>query len=402
MRRQAVTAVLREALPLWATMPVQKAVALRFDGKALASGGDEQRVELLTRSRTGEHIELELDCTPFLQLPDTPNRNFLRFRDGGLVAMGRTGKGSVFLRDHRQGDLTARGGTVLASKMTRGDGGIYRLSQTIRLHEPWAVQMALTGSLDRFSIGWNPTGPVTCSVCKSEILEACWHFPGETVELDSGEQAVEWVFHSAELLETSAVCVPAVVGTTVDDIRAALAVAKPELGHRPTRKGKFMAYRRIAELLALSASAGESEVIAGIEALQGKLDDAGKRLAATRAQLEEANAALASERAAHEALKAQLAHDAEESFIRTGIEAGKLRPNSKLAKALRDMFALDREAAQEMLDSAPVVTPVGTPRQSNKAAPPESSLDELTYQQLKNAGIADPEAYFAKYGPRTH
>ena len=148
-------AELKRALPLWATMPVQDAVVLRFGGLVLGTdesteSGKDPRIELLDRSRAGEHIELELDCTPFLQWPDKPNRNFLRFRNGALVPMGRTGKNTVFLRDHRQRDLTARGGTVLASKMEKGEGGIYRLRQTIRLHEPWAVQMALTGSLDRF------------------------------------------------------------------------------------------------------------------------------------------------------------------------------------------------------------------------------------------------------------
>ena len=165
------------------------------------------------------------------------------------------------------------------------------------------------------------------------------------------------MFHSAELLETSAVCVPAVPGTTVDDVRAALAAMQQTLGIGPRGKATRMPFERIRAILGLAATAGEAEVFSGVESLQTRLDDTSKRLAAASAQLEEANKALASERTAHESLKEQLARDAEDGFVKGGIEAGKLRPGSKLEKALRDLFKLDREAAQEMLDCAPVVTP---------------------------------------------
>lgn len=401
--------VLKAAVPMWASMPVRTACALRHGGLELLAGEDSHAVdadaarrELLTRSKDGEHIELELVCTPFLQYPERSNRNFTRFRPSALRSLGKSGVGSVFLRDHRQHDLTARGGTVTASQMEKGEAGIYRLVQVIRLHEPWAVQMALTGSIDRFSIGWWPTGPISCSVCGTEILDKCWHWPGDKVEDKAGPHIVEWVFHAAELIETSAVGIPAVTGTTVEDIRAALAAHAPRsVDIEPTRRYS-MQYERIAPLLGLSATDGEDSVVAAVTELKRRVDDADNRIAALSAQLEDASKALADERAARQTLEAQIGQEAEERFITGGVEAGKIRPGSKFEQALRNMYQADREAAEEMLASAPVVTPIGAPRQSDKPAPAETSIDEVTYQQLKAAGIDDPAAYFAKYGSCSH
>lgn len=386
---------------LWTTAPLVASVAvLTRDGRQLASQtarakeGDDgahraELAELLKRSRSGEHIELMLDCVPFLQHPEQPNRNFLRFRPGGLRALGKSGVSSVFLRDHRQRDLDARGGTVITSRMDRDSDGIYRLHQSIRLHEPWAVQKALTGSIDRFSIGWHPTGPVICSLCRTPVLDECWHWPGDVVEGKGKNQRVtiEWIFHAAELIETSAVCVPAVLGTTVDDLRAVLATCHKPARTTPPGRKEPMSYNRVKALLGLAADADEDAVAAAIEAAQ--------------ASAENAQAALVAERAAHEALKASLAQQTEDAFIQSGVECGKLRPGSKFEAALRKLHAIDPEAAREQLDAAPVITPVGALRQSDKPPPPEDGPGELTHQQLANAGITDPAAYYAKYGRST-
>jgi hypothetical protein len=411
-------AVLREAVPVWsgAALVGDAALGLGGDGELGRKDAEanERRLELLARSRDGEQIELEMACSPFLQRDGERNRNCLRFRRGALSALGRSGAGTVFLRDHRQGDLMARGGTVLSSKMERGDGGLYRLRQGIALFEPWAVQKALTGSIDRFSIGWHATGPILCTACGSEVLDQCWHWPGDVVEARGEDRfVVEWEFQAAELVETSAVGVPAVLGTQVEEIRAALATAlgtnvdnvRAALGSarsrkRPAHAGRSAKMDELMRVLGLDVGASEELALAAVEALKRRAGDAEKRLAATAAQLEEASAALARERATRETLEATAAQEAEEAFIRGGVESGKIRPGGKLEVALRDMFALDREAAAEMLDGAPVVTPVGAARQSDKPAPVERGGDRLTYAQLRNAGIDDPEAYLDKYGDK--
>lgn len=399
--------ILRRELPMWTTAPIVRAPTLRSTDCVLASGddgersddADAQRDELLQRSRQGEHIELMLDATPFIQHPTEHNTNHVRFRS--LPAMGRSGVNSVFLRDHRQRDLDMRGGTVEKSKMEKGADGSYYLRQSIRLHEPWAVQKALTGSIDRFSIGWYATGRVTCSQCKTDILSECWHFPGDSVTVGDSEVVVEWVYHKVDLIETSAVSIPAVRGTTVHDIRLALS---PYLANRPhlhrTRRTQPMSLKRICARLGLADGTGEDDVLAAIDALSTKHSESTTKLAAVSAQLDEARDALATERAAHEALRTSLAQRDEDEFIAAGIEAGKIRPGSKFEGAMRKLYAMDADAAKEQLDAAQVITPVGKPRQSDDPPALDSDLDELTYQQLKNAGITDPHAYYAEHGQR--
>lgn len=185
--------------------------------------GDDERRALLERSLAGEHIELLVEIRPFSQERGAQNRNFVRFKESALVPMGRSGVGSVFLRDHRQGDQMARGGTIVASKMEKAEPGKYELVQTAKLVKPWAVQGALDGTIDRFSIGWHPTGNVLCTACKASVMD-CWHYPGQSLqdEKSGAAMVVEFEFQAAELVETSAVAVPAVKGTGVVDIRAAL------------------------------------------------------------------------------------------------------------------------------------------------------------------------------------
>lgn len=200
-----------------------------------ADGGDPlskaEKTDLLQRSLAGEPVELTVDIRPFSQEDGKPNRNFTRFRTGSLTALGRSGKGTVFLRDHDQRNSLARGGTIIASKMVK-NGNVHELHQTVQIVAPWAVQGFLRGIADRFSIGWHPTGLVLCTACNDSIRK-CWHWPGDKVaQEDDTVTIVEFEFQSAELVETSSVNVPAVTGTSVVDIRAALGLESKPRGER--------------------------------------------------------------------------------------------------------------------------------------------------------------------------
>src|SRR5688500_7888571 len=64
---------------------------------AMRSGGasisDEKRDELLAKCAAGDsYVELEVDVLAFEQQRDVHNRNFVEFREGALVALGRSGK----------------------------------------------------------------------------------------------------------------------------------------------------------------------------------------------------------------------------------------------------------------------------------------------------------------------
>lgn len=231
-----------------------------------AAGGDPlsaaEKTELLEKSLAGEPIELTVDIRPFSQEDGKPNRNHTRFRKGALTALGRSGKGSVFLRDHAQRDSMARGGTIIASKMVK-EGDVHELHQTVQVVKPWAVQSFLDGTSDRFSIGWHPTGLVLCTACNASIGK-CWHWPGDKVaQEDDTVITVEFEFQDAELVETSSVNVPAVTGTSVVDIRAALGLESKPRGERmpskPPEKADPVDTKKLEQAAANVAKANERE-----------------------------------------------------------------------------------------------------------------------------------------------
>lgn len=149
-------------------------------------------------------------ATTFRQSAE-PNRNFMRFSAGALKSLAAAGP-IPFLRDHAQRMVLARGGTVRSS-VGRTVGGAFELEQRIELTAPWAIEAFEAGLIDRFSIGWHPTGPVRYAHDGKEIRGWPDHFPGE--ELDDGT-IIEWEFTAVDLVEVSAVNVPAVVGTRVE------------------------------------------------------------------------------------------------------------------------------------------------------------------------------------------
>lgn len=355
--RKYGAALLRDAVPLWASHACKEpSPMLRHGGAAVTT---ESGAELLKASRDGEQVVLELDVLAFQQMPDTPNRNFLRFRDGALIPMGRTGRDTVFLRDHKQYDILARGGTVTASKMHKKGAGHYELHQTLLLHEPWAVQGALTGSIDRFSIGWRAIGPILCSVCNAPVYETCWHWPGDVVEREGLETVVEWVYTKAELLETSTVCVPAVTGTTVKEIRAALAAVplsrftSLSAGPRPTEYA--MNDEQLATLrktLGLGADADVASILTAASAGQATLAEQSEMLEALGAERDrykaealQAAASLADQAAATAAKEG-------ESLIASLLEAGHIKANGPRESLLRDTLAAQGLEATQRLGEA--------------------------------------------------
>ncbi len=158
---------------------------------------------------------LEIEATVFVA--SYPNRNFIRFAPDALPGLASSFKGMPFLRDHAQGDLTARAGTITDAWL---DGDAIKVKAD--LVTPWAVKAALDGTLDRFSIGWHsPAGPACSSCAKPMRSRECAHYPGhDGVEAIYGADAVG--------VEISAVSVPAVMGTGIDSIRMQLSAARAD------------------------------------------------------------------------------------------------------------------------------------------------------------------------------
>ena len=230
--RRAATPAARD-LELVTDLVAGSVVALRHGGASLDKNG---RTELLARVRAGEPLEVDFDARTFVQR-DAPNRNFVRIKPSILAKLARSFVGVPFLRDHDKKSIGARGGTVVASELVE-ESGVAAFQMTIRAIKPWAVEGVLDGTIDRFSIGFVPTGDVLCSAHKTPIFTKCSCWPGDKIRLDDTEHLVEFIVTAAEGVETSAVNVPAVVGTGIKSVRSTLmAFAAASGGRVPPRIG---------------------------------------------------------------------------------------------------------------------------------------------------------------------
>lgn len=353
---------------------------LRAGGKKLETA---DRDALLARAVAREAVELEIDLLAYEQGRRNAsgervrNRNGVRFRDGLMVRLGNTGVGRPFLRDHRQGDVTARGGTVIASKTSKlTEDGHYEIRQTVRLTEPSAVERALRGLMSTVSIGWNPTGPVLCTACGTEALAKCWHFPGDTATDDDGNEIeVEWEFTDAELVETSEVSVPGVPSAGIESIRAALAASTHVTRGPEPQKEQSM--KNICNKLGLAATAGEDEVLSAVEKAISGREVAEAKLAIAEAE----RAKLAAE---VETYRAAQRKDAEDEFISDALASGRILPADE--PAWRRLHAVDKAGAVEEMAkrAAGCASPVGQPPQRDKSAPaPAAGEVVLTARQRK-------------------
>jgi hypothetical protein len=198
--------------------------------KANRSVDADKRRELIKAVRGGEHAELTIRARTFRQKDGAPNKNFLRLNPAKLGEIAASFVGKPMLLDHRSWSQSARIGTIAESEAVEQGHGWTAFMQTLQVVKPEAVISVLDGTLDRFSIGWSRNGgAVLCTAHKVDVTKrgACGCWPGDSVDIDGKEHVVEFQFQTAEGTETSGVNTPAVSGTRIEDVRAALAV---ELG----------------------------------------------------------------------------------------------------------------------------------------------------------------------------
>lgn len=366
---------------------------LRHEGQELAEKTD--RKALLELLRAGEHVEIEVDAVTYIQRK-TPNRNFVRFKDGALRAIAKSGVGSPFLKDHAQRDVLSRGGTITASKAAKNEAGEWEFHQTLQIVKPWAVEGMLDGTIDRFSIGWRPTGPVVYMHNGQPLEDWPKHWPGD--ELEDGT-VVEWVFTAADLVETSAVNVPAVVGTgpSLAEFCAQLAA---HLGGEPPIPTQETSMRGVLKALGLSADAAEESVLAAVGKLEQEKKDSADRAAAAELELK-------AEREAHERTRAQLAeHEKREAAAATAqldADIAKLYEEGRLVKVqlgegraqpdsfeadLREIHAkLGQKSFEKAAARLPAKVPVG--RQTAVEDPAPRSADVLVLSDRQKRMVKD-------------
>ena len=390
--------------------------ALDASGPSLADAA--ARDALLQEVRAGRLVRLELDAVVFAQTPE-PNRKFVRFAPDMLERFAKSFEGAPFLRDHDQQDLAARGGTVLSSQLIP-DHRLRRyarqtvpaIRQTIQLVKPWAVEAALDGTLDRFSIGWFPNADVLCTACGNPMFSLdCEHFPGDEFDGEGGsKRRVELLYTDAEGVETSGVAVPAVRGTGVDEIRTALAAARRPRKERPM-------HPKLTSLLSLAEGADENALAAAVEGITSERDQLKTLLAAERDAHETLKASL-------EALQGEIAkREADELAAKTDAlverakAEGRIRPKrdakgaelaSEIEKTIRRLAAGPGglPVAAEFVDGLAQVIPIGLAAAQTPRLPPEErlggeGLEQFPAEQralLRSMGITDD--IFKQYGPK--
>jgi len=375
-----------------------------------ANGESTARTSLLRKLAAGETVELEVDLRAYQQVEGEPNRNFLRFRKGILRKVARSFAGRPVLRDHEHNDLGARAGTIRRSSAVAIDGGA-AFEMTARLTAPWAVEALLRGNLDRFSIGWDHAGleSIHCTACKAPVFTVCDHLPGDSLQGDDGEPAgiVEFEFQEADGLEVSAVSIPAVEGTGISGIRAALSRRSAVVANRQTREAHEM--KAIATALGLRADASEDSILAAIEARDSASAALGKsveELQATNLDLQKQIAEQEAE--ARERDVAQLFADFSDRFPVERDESGE-PTTSKLETRLRKLAEIDVAAAREILEAMPSATPTAelAVERNRPRATPEVDDDlgklgvpwnPIIAKQVEQLGMT-PERY-AKHAPR--
>lgn len=308
---------LNKALTLLSRAAIDVRPVLYMAGEGDESGQaitPELRNELLKKLAAGEYVAVDVDLLAFEQKTGEANRNFVRFRDQALDAMGRTGRNKPFLRDHSQSNQMAVAGRVIASRTTRLTEGHYQIHQRARLTATWAVDLALRDLLHAVSIGWEPTGPVECTVCNADIRRDGWacHWPGmrvsEMTGADgkkkyshdrNGAMTVEWRYTDADLIETSMCPIGGVRTAGVGGVRAALAAAGIEFSDEESPLA----------LGAIAAAAADSTPIAPVnepvltheEPMTTKLES----IAGTLASIEPTVVILTAEQGAHYAKLSQ-------------------------------------------------------------------------------------------------
>jgi hypothetical protein len=335
------------------------------EGQTLSA---QTRTELLKAVRAGEFAgPLLVDARTFVQRP-TPNRNFSRFKAGTLRAGAKTFAGQVVLLNHDQRNQQSRIGTIVKSQAVKESDEV-SFMQTLSIVKPHAMESVLDGTIDRFSIGWFPTGTVECSVHKQPMFGAgacpCW--PGDSVD----GKAVEAVFTSWEGIEVSAVNVPAVVGTGIEGIRAALTALRAEnnpSGGKPRNPNKDT-QMNIRQILGLPDDATDEQVAAELSKREEERKTSATKLAsyeqtqvATEQQL-----ALAKKQRIDSAIESAYA-DGRLSIVR---DATGKRIESELERRVRSVASSDTDTACSLLDALPKSHPNGNPLalQSQKAAP---------------------------------
>lgn len=400
--------------------------ALVAEGVELRAGAGEaptldqaERDRMLVALRSGSPdapLRLRMTAVTFT---DGPNDKHVRLKPAAMRAFAETSANTPFMRDHDQWSQEARGGTILSTKIVQR-GGRSAFLQDIELQKPWAIEGALDGTIDRFSVAWGQRmggSAPTCSICNKAMWglsydERCSHWPGRSYALEGQTEKVvcEIVYSDVVARETSAVPIPAVPNTEVESVREALSAARLN----PTKEGVPMLEKiRVALGFAASDEAiDETRLAAEATKLRGKYDAEHEELSATKKALSKAEGELSELREVGLASKV-------DSLVERALAEGRILPGrgpkgekldaNKRAipgageKAIRSLAAAAGiEAAEEWVEAlearVPTASDIEAPR--GKKAGVGSTKTLTTIQRAVNAQLGISDEDFKKFGPK--
>lgn len=364
--------------------------ALRADPGDLDSKA--HATELIEAVRGGKHISLTVTARTFKQQKGKSNRNYVRL-GGDLAAQVGSFVKVPFLVDHNTHEQASRKGTILSSKLVEETQSRIAFEQSFTVVKPDAVISVLDGTLDRFSVSWYSTGAVVCTVHGTDVRGADWCgcWPGMAVKLDGKTQIAEYEFISWTGREMSGVNVPAVTGTSIEDIRAALAaeLSLPSTRTRPTPKENTMRFPRLAAALALAANdeLDETRAVEAVEALQRRALAAETERNTLRSELATKTTALTQAEAALGVATAAAGKIQIDAILNEAYQAGKLgyrhvvdargnkevQPDKREAR-LRRIAATPKTGLDELraeLDEMEATIPIGKRLQADSHAAPK-------------------------------
>lgn len=229
------------------------------------------------------------------------NSNRFRFKHGAMPSIAKTFVSMPFISGHDWSDARARGGTIVdAWSDILGDGR--SIAARLDVVAAWAIEGVANGTIDRFSIGAEGEGEITCTIHDIPVWTDCYCWPGRDVE----GLLAEWEYASARGVEISAVNVPAVEGTGITEITNARDGA-PEVAQLALLCGRSMPSRpavvavpatmpieppiasarhaRLCANVGLPSTATEDELDAAIEARTSHASTLATDLEASRSEL---------------------------------------------------------------------------------------------------------------------
>ncbi|MEM9487694.1 MAG: hypothetical protein AAGC55_01050 [Myxococcota bacterium] len=272
--------------------------------------GEDLRVAAIEALNNGRHLEIDVDLVSYRQgiEPGThPNANGVRVRSDAFGQLAESSANTPFLNGHEWGDTNERGGTIFAASVDETDAELI-LRESAHLTRKWSVEAFLTGNLDRLSVGMVATEAWQCTVCQAPVTE-CWHYPLEQVD----GQVVEWQA-ACRKVETSAVNVPAVTGTSVSP----RLVARFAQGDDTQRK----------ETIPVGSEKKATDEMAEFKARLAALEASNAELKSERDGLTKT---LADERAERRAADA-------DRWLAGLVENGRIGKDSTMAGHLRELF----------------------------------------------------------------